>query len=217
LSSEKKSRRQIDARTAAVAAVVIVAVSAVAGVLLQQQKQVVPSKAADRATATVTATVTATAPATSSAPTDPAVLPENMRVAFTELCSFESVVVAGDCPADAGSAVGVDGHRFVYQEDTSGTNHPPGSWDDWIGFKNSDCTRLHLLFALDDQTSRRGDVAQVRVVRPSGTAHARAGRGTVGVLDAELDGHRKPFTLSSSATHSSDVYMRGYVVCPRPR
>lgn len=204
MSGAGKTKRRIDARTASIVAAVIIVASGAAGVFLQQKKEIVPH-AADSPTATATETVTASP------------LPTNMRVSLTALCSFESVVVKGDCPAEAGSSVPVNGHRFEYQEDTDGSNHPPGRWNDWIGFKNSDCTHVHLLFALDDQKTRRGDIAHVRVVRPSGTTSSTAGRGAVGVLDADLDGHRRPFTLSSSATDSSDVFMRGYVVCPRPR
>jgi hypothetical protein len=207
LPGEGRTKRRIDARTASIVAAVIVVASGAAGVFLHQKKEIVATDAADGPTATATETETETA----------SPLPASMRVSLTALCSFESVVVKGDCPAEAGSSVPVNGHRFEYQEDTDGSNHPPGRWNDWIGFKNSDCTHVHLLFALDDQQTRRGDIAHVRVVRPSGTTSSRAGRGAVGVLDADLDGHRRPFTLSSSATDSSDVFMRGYVICPRPR
>jgi hypothetical protein len=206
---EQRTRRQIDARLAAVGAVVIVLVALASGVVLQQQEHPAPSRASGRPTATVTQTVTATP------------LPADMLVSLTKLCSFESIAnsqdaVGGDCPV-AGVSVPVNGHRFAYQSAVGRSRRSPGRWNDWIGFKNSDCTHLHLLFALDDDKSRPGDVAHVRVVRPSGIARSTTHRGEVGVLDAGLDGDRRPFTLSSKATDAAKVFMRGYVVCPRPR
>jgi hypothetical protein len=222
LSGDPKTGR-IGARSAAVVvALVIIVVSVVVGVLLQQKKEVVPSADAHRPSATVTQTVTATTTATPGTQVNPspAAFPTgNMRASLILLCSFESIAnsqgaVGGECPV-AGVSVPVGGHRFAYQSDVGAPEHAPATWNDWIGFKNSDCTHLHLLFALDDDKSRPGDVAHVRVVRPSGTAHSKVERGSVGVLDADLDGNRAPFTLSSRATHSAHVYMRGYVVCPR--
>jgi hypothetical protein len=217
MPDEQRTKRQIDAGAAAALAAVIVVVSVAAGALLQHHKDVVPSTSATGPTATVTVTAT-TAPATSHR--SPSMIDTgNMLVTLTKLCSFEDIansqgVVGGECPV-AGVSVPVNGHRFGYQSDIGASKQSPGSWNDWIGFKSSDCTHLHLLFALDDQKSQRGDVAQVRVERPSGTTESRTARGTVGVLDAALDGRRKPFTLSSRASRSAHVYMRGYVVCPR--
>jgi hypothetical protein len=217
LPDEQRTRRQLDAGAAAVLAAVIVVVSVAAGALLQHHKDAARSTSATGPTATVTVMATRT-PATSHR--SPSMFPTgNMRVALTKLCSFEDIAnsqgaVGGECPV-AGVSVPVNGHRFAYQSDIGASKQSPGAWNDWIGFKSSDCTHLHLLFALDDQKSHRGDVAHVRVERPSGTSESRTARGAVGILDADLDGNRKPFTLSSRATHSAHVYMRGYVVCPR--
>lgn len=223
MPDEQRTERRIDAGLAVVVAAVIAVVSVTAGMLLQHRRETVPSKAAAGPAPTVTQTVTATTspgPATSRGNQSPAAFPTgNMRASLIKLCSFESIAnsqgaVGGECPV-AGVSVPVDGHRFAYQSDVGASKHAPGTWNDWIGFKNSDCVHLHLLFALDDRKSRPGDVAHVRVVRPSGTTASVAERGTVGVLDADLDGNRAPFALSSRATHSAHVYMRGYVVCPR--
>jgi hypothetical protein len=208
---EQTTKRRIDARLGAILAVVVL-VSVAAGVLLQREKGAGGSEAGSEAPTTRTATRTATA---TPAP------PADMRVSLAELCSVESIAnsqdaLGGTCPV-AGVSVPVNGRRFAYQSKVGASTRSPGPWNDWIGFKNSDCTHLHLLFALDDRTSRPGYSARVRVVRPSGTAHSTTHRRQVGVLDADLDGHRRPFTLSSSATASADVFMRGYVVCPRPR
>jgi hypothetical protein len=217
LPGEQTTKGQLNKRAATVVAAVVVVFSVAAGALLQHHKDVVPSKAAAGPTATVTATATASA-ATSRR--SPSMFPTgNMRVALTKLCSFESFAnsqgsVGGECPV-AGVSVPVNRQRFAYQSDVGPSTHSPATWNDWIGFENSDCTHVHLLFALNDKLSRPGDVAHVRVVRRSGTTHSTTGRGAVGVLDAALDGRRKPFTLSSRATHSAHVYMRGYVVCPR--
>lgn len=197
-----------------VVAAVIVVVTVAAGTVLLRQRDDGPSRSVDRPTATVTRTASAT-PVTS-----PAAFPTgDMRASLIKLCSFESIAnsqgaVGGECPV-SGVSVPVNGQRFAYQSDVGAPKHAPRGWNDWIGFANSDCTHLHLLFALDDARSRPGDVAHVRVERPSGTTVKTTGRGAVGVLDASLDGHRRPFTLSSRATHSAHVYMRGYVVCPR--
>jgi hypothetical protein len=192
-------------------------IAAVVGVLFARTQQSVnllpflPNGAATTITATVTTTVT-TIPPTSQPPgttdtTDEAV-PEGFRVPLSTLCG-ESTASAPYCPLDSNSnQVQVGKRLFEYIAQSEGGSAP--TCGRLFTLDESTCTKLVIHFTEGDE-AEQGSIATGEIVQTTGTDYAHAGRNTIGVLKATLNGG--PLKVAFNTTDGYRVRANGYAMC----
>jgi len=131
------------------------------------------------------------------------------QLALKDLC--RSASEATTC-FDAPVSIRAGGRTFIAVVHNGCCGTEPPYWGGLIEFdKATSCTSLHLEFAADSDGTDQGESAAHVVQNQTDEQVATEPNGSVGVLDASLDG--SPFLIEANSTNGRTVYANGYARC----